>query len=716
MAIACVSAARLAGVLRDLRGGVSIIGALSLTGMIGMGSFAVEVSQGYSTKVHNQRIADAAALAAAMAYRDQVIANAATPEAVIIPTVGSIMAANGLPTGNAATEMSNATTPAGNVETISVTVRADVPLRLARVITTRLSYTVSSNGQAAVTTPTAPPATTSNVLPACIYALSPTAATGIDLSGVAAINAPNCSIMSNRLVRLTGSTSINAGQIWVNGDIKTDWSPTVRAAQLTVSGSYDTPNPPSIQATPDATKKYSGAAVTVADPLAGNTALAAALADTKDATNFPSPAALTNPTTPGGAAWSLDGGSGSGAGLNATWRSGSTWTIPANTYNLQSLTISGSCVVTFAAGSTVTINNGLKVLGSSRLNVLGTGNSWKVNGGVEISGSGNGGAAANFGDGTYHFAGATSLSNTITFGAGDVTINGATTLGGSSNITMGTGNHKFASLSVGGSTNLTIGDGDLVIGTGLTLSGATTVRVNMTGAARAISIGAAGGTSINLGGSAVLAIGDPASASNGSNIANTFVASGGITTAGTSVLRLPAAANHYIGGTVNLDGSAYFGKGAYTINGNLIKSASLPIDARLVSFFLRGYMSYSGASSSYLTAPTSASDNAGDALLNLLVASLCDRTSPDTVCTSSAAASWSGSTGSHYSGTLYLPKLALSVSGAGTIDGCFTLIGSTISLSGSATAATACSNIGSGGSGTSPATPASTTPTISLIR
>jgi Flp pilus assembly protein TadG len=53
---------------RNTRGGVALIGALSLTTLIGMGAFAVEATRGYAADANNQRVADMAALAGALAY------------------------------------------------------------------------------------------------------------------------------------------------------------------------------------------------------------------------------------------------------------------------------------------------------------------------------------------------------------------------------------------------------------------------------------------------------------------------------------------------------------------------------------------------------------------------------------------------------------------------------------------------------------------------
>jgi Flp pilus assembly protein TadG len=61
-------AAHLRRLVRSTRGGVAVMGALSLTVIVGMGAFAVEATRGYAADTTNQRVADAAALAGALAY------------------------------------------------------------------------------------------------------------------------------------------------------------------------------------------------------------------------------------------------------------------------------------------------------------------------------------------------------------------------------------------------------------------------------------------------------------------------------------------------------------------------------------------------------------------------------------------------------------------------------------------------------------------------
>src|SRR3546814_18894108 len=74
----------------DDRGNVSLLGAASLIAIVGLAAFAVELGQGYSARVENQRVADTAALGAALAY------SGSEDVAVLTATAQKIAAAQGI--------------------------------------------------------------------------------------------------------------------------------------------------------------------------------------------------------------------------------------------------------------------------------------------------------------------------------------------------------------------------------------------------------------------------------------------------------------------------------------------------------------------------------------------------------------------------------------------------------------------------------------------
>src|SRR4051812_50176059 len=89
------------------RGSIMILAALSLTAVMGMSGLAVEIGNGYATKVRNQRVADMAALGPAQAYQS----NQSTTVAAQVAT--DIVAPSGLP-ASAATGHATRTVKGGS--------------------------------------------------------------------------------------------------------------------------------------------------------------------------------------------------------------------------------------------------------------------------------------------------------------------------------------------------------------------------------------------------------------------------------------------------------------------------------------------------------------------------------------------------------------------------------------------------------------------------
>ncbi|MFN3798301.1 MAG: pilus assembly protein TadG-related protein, partial [Sphingobium yanoikuyae] len=71
-------------------GSVSVVAALSLIGVIGMAGLAVDLNRGYERRIATQRVADMAALAAAVAYK------ADGSQAILRPTAVDLVTAHGI--------------------------------------------------------------------------------------------------------------------------------------------------------------------------------------------------------------------------------------------------------------------------------------------------------------------------------------------------------------------------------------------------------------------------------------------------------------------------------------------------------------------------------------------------------------------------------------------------------------------------------------------
>ena len=77
-------------------GSIIVMAAMALTAVMGMSGLAVEVGTGYAAKVRNQRVADMAAVGAALAYRSS------SQDATVATQVAKdIVVANGLPSTSA---------------------------------------------------------------------------------------------------------------------------------------------------------------------------------------------------------------------------------------------------------------------------------------------------------------------------------------------------------------------------------------------------------------------------------------------------------------------------------------------------------------------------------------------------------------------------------------------------------------------------------------
>jgi hypothetical protein len=171
---------------------------LSIIALVGMGAFAVEASAGYSTKVSNQRIADMAALAGALAY------NVANDQTAMTATAKAVVAAQGLSAGTAAVAL--VTDAATSKQLVQVTITTTVPLSLGRVMTTATGFDVISVGSASVSA-------TTTAAPPCIAALSSTVTNGVDLTGGTTLSAAGCAINTNAGVSVPYGTYITAKQV-----------------------------------------------------------------------------------------------------------------------------------------------------------------------------------------------------------------------------------------------------------------------------------------------------------------------------------------------------------------------------------------------------------------------------------------------------------------------------------------------------------------------
>ena len=239
-------------------GSVSVVSAIALPILVAMTGMVAEYGNGLLHKVEDQRIADAAAFAAATSFN----ANSGNSLTSVVDSVASL---NGIPTSDISATLTTSPSGDGN-QAVLVSVSTQSPLLLSRVL---------GNGQANLTVTATSYAEMKGGAPGCIIALS-SSGLGVTLSGGTSVSAPACAVASDNAVSVPCGTSIT-----------------------TVAVNYDSASAPSepctgIQAPSGKTLQIKKS--TTADPLAGNSEVAAATARLTTVTSLTSPNAPTVPT------------------------------------------------------------------------------------------------------------------------------------------------------------------------------------------------------------------------------------------------------------------------------------------------------------------------------------------------------------------------------------------------------------------------------------
>ena len=663
----------LRGVAADRRATVAIIAAFSLTGLIGMSALAVDVNRGMQQRVVNQRVADMAALAAAIAY------SSGEKESVLTPTAQDIARVNGL--GDATVVATLVTdVPTTGSKAVRVSIETRVPIVMANGIGIKGSYAVGATAMASLSSPGA-------VQP-CIVGLT-TSGAAVSTSGGATIDAPDCAVIgagdvSNGGTRIAAK-NITSGSRSVINDYGTMVADAVRYAVNFTSPSWNTNVPEA--------KKRTKIASAVGDPLGSNSDIAAArsLLGTFDA-----PRAIPSPTTPSGQDWVFGY---SPSATTVPYRRGNSgnFVVPAGNYTIGALRVDGGVTVTFQAGSTITVARGVAIGGGSPVDF---GNSIvRVNGGFQA------GTGVTFGNGEVSIgSGSVSLTGTNRIGVGDVAIDGSLNIGGGSSLTLGNGAHAFRALTIGGGGWIKAGTGDVDVTGAVAIGGDSTLALG----AGNYRFGSAGiGTAIALSGSGVMIMGD-----------GRFSSGGSITTEGGSRLVFGRTANHLINGDLRVAGAALFGAGRYTIAGSFINGTggttwpySSPVTGATygnmlegvsvsgfdmagvdVTFILSGTVNLAGGAKTKLIA--SPAGTVAGTIASLLVDS-----------NTTNATSWGGGASNVFSGTVHLPNSDVTMSGGSatlSTGQCFVLIANRVIATGGGSAGTACTAMAAasgGGSG-----------------
>ena len=543
---------------RDRRGNITIMGAVLLPVLIGMAALVAEFGHGLLVRVENQRVADIAAFAGAIAY------GPASSTAAMNAAVSNVATLNGLP--STALVPSIVTSPSGSGnQAVSVQVSTSSLLLLAPVLGTGHSLPISASAQAEIAASAS----------ACIIALS-ASGTGVTMSGGTALSAPNCAIASNNTVSAPCGTTITTKNVNYNST----------SAPSNPCGGIRPP-------TGTASVTYKKVATT--DPLVANSGVVAATARIATVNTMTAPAAPTvTPPTGGTAidfAWDQTATQNAAVanGCTATWASGtSTWTLacPASTDRKF---------------GRITIGGGIKVM----FNTTGPAtNVYKFSGSIENTN----GSTMTFGPGTFNVAGNILVDGPTTFGAGNFNVTGTIQIK-QGTIPFGAGTYNVAQgIMTEGASIATFGAGTFNVGPlpasltcnaaerysvchkssgTLTFGGPSTFKLSaglyVGGGATLVmgsgttnsyqfgpSLGTGGGSAISLGGGAKVKLAD---ASGGSSLFQSvghinFPAGGG------SCLTLPVAAQHDIKGNIVGAGGTILGAGVYTVAGYVAFGAS----------------------------------------------------------------------------------------------------------------------------------------------
>lgn len=660
--------------VEETKGGIGMIVGLSLPVVIGAVGLAFDINRGLEQRVANQRAADMAALGAAMAYK------ASKLDTILKPTAIDLARANGLPGATVDAAVVNDFPNAGD-KAVKVTVTSQVPYTLARVLGLTGNYDVAATSVASLNAqaPYAAP---------CFLALTGEK-DALTTNGGASIAAPDCSVAA------IGSIDNGGGALTAHDIISGSGSISTGAGDLIAETlRYATSFSAKSGSVPPEDRRYNQS-TTLVDPWATDATLLSARTQLGDSTALP---AFSDPDTScsGAENWSLDWNHNSNP-AKAYW-TGSGYNIPAGTYCIKKLTVGGGLTVKFGDGSNISVSQGFANGGGSTVNF---GNSdLRVNGGFDSGSSGVtiGNGLLWIGQGNIKFQG------TNYKGDGNVMINDTLSLDGGQKLVMGSGQHYFGALKLAGGGSVVMGEGDLVARDGIDIGGGSELSVGDGN----ITVGAgSGGNAIKLSGSARFFMGD-----------GEFSANGDIDTAGGSRIVFGRTANHYINGDMKIAGSALFGAGRYTVNGDFWNGTGgtvWPYTSTLtgktygqtlegvsvsgfdmvgvnVSFILSGSFDLAGGARTKLVAGQTTTS--GGVIANLLVDSL-----------TSDKIDWTGGSANVFEGTVHFPNAEVKMAGGNSTSGgggCFTLIASYIKLTGGAVAGSACPEM-SGDNGSSSA-------------
>ncbi len=682
----------------DRRGNVAAAFLLSLPIMIGMTGLTVEYGNALVVRTVNQRTADAAAFAAAIAYNTTASTTQMQSAASRIATL------NGLSTASVVASV--VTSPSNSARNaVQVQITQTVPLLLTKFFNGQSTLPVVVSSAAEISTTT--------TASTCIVALDGTS-TGIQVSGGANIQAKTCGVNSNAQIATANCGAyIQSGSVTYNTSLSIQNNCGGSAYSLrTASGGQQ-----------NAVKQAT------ADPYASSTVVSAARSRLTTVAALTAPASPTV-TVPGGGPTINLSSQGSGTttlsnNCKLIWAN-STWDLECPVGTSSNVTISPS-----------TVCGGCKVTFNANANAATT---------LNITGSLTGQDLITFGYGTFNISGGlTAAYGGMVVHATSFNVAGQLTTGTSGNVTFDGTN---LSLTVGkglylqGSATTAFSAGTFNIGKmtlsnncttfysicasssgGTTFAGPSTFVLNggirTTGGA-SLTLGAGTSNSYNIG---VSSDGYAMRADGGAKIYLADVTSGtgiyqflgNINTSGGTCLFIGAAAQHDIKGSFWSAGAAKLGAGIYTVTGSVNFGGSgggdVTCNGQTIGLYADGVTFVIGAASGTLATSGDCNGQAfclssgyGHVTLNAPAAGATSTAGfavigPSSASNTAGATFTSGASNTVITGVFYLPNGAINLSGGaglGSATGCLELYGKSISVSAGALLGTACVAAGGG--------------------
>lgn len=182
--------------VRNQSGSVLTIAAIMLPVLLGFVALSAEYGLGLLARMENQRVADSASYAGALAY------SASNDESDMVAAARAVAGLNGIAPESVDTRLAPSPRDA-SLQVVHVTIATRNTLFIAPILGVDPWLDIAADSYASLG---------GEAAPACILALDP-GGSGVTLSGGVAVNAPDCTVSSNAAITAPCGTSITALQV-----------------------------------------------------------------------------------------------------------------------------------------------------------------------------------------------------------------------------------------------------------------------------------------------------------------------------------------------------------------------------------------------------------------------------------------------------------------------------------------------------------------------